>query len=214
MPQLKNYKSDLRAKYKRNFELALIATLALIIAAFKISPKSSRIVKNVTDIQDLIKIEDIQNTVQKTVPPPPKPPQIIAAAIDDLPEEIELDGIEIEQDAPPLPPPSVKPKIVDEDNIFVVVEQIPKPIGGIKAIQEKVEYTEIAKRTGLYGTVYIQAIIDKDGSVFEAQVLKGLGGGLDESALNAVKSTKFYPGKQRGKPVKVKMVIPIKFVLR
>jgi len=91
---------------------------------------------------------------------------------------------------------------------------MPAPIGGIKAIQEKVHYTDIARRIELQGTVYIQAKIDKNGNVVEASVLKGIGGGLDEEALNAVTSTKFTPGKQRGKPVKVKMVIPIKFVLR
>ncbi len=50
--------------------------------------------------------------------------------------------------------------------------------------------------------------------MINAIVKKGIGGGLDEEALNAVQNAKFVPGKQRGNPVKVKLVIPIKFVLR
>ncbi len=91
---------------------------------------------------------------------------------------------------------------------------MPYPIGGIQAIQEKVHYTEIGIRAGIKGTVYIEAIIDEEGNVINAIVKISIGGGLDEEALNAVLNTKFVPGKQRGKPVKVKLVIPIKFVLR
>lgn len=91
---------------------------------------------------------------------------------------------------------------------------MPVPIGGIQAIQQKLHFTEIAIRAGIEGTVFIQAIIDKNGNVAEAIVLKGLGAGLNEEALSAVKTTKFVPGKQRGRPVNVTMVIPIKFLLR
>ena len=91
---------------------------------------------------------------------------------------------------------------------------MPEPVGGLSAIQNKVKYTEIAKRTGLEGTVYIVAIIDENGRVIESIILKGIGRGLDEEALKAVSKTKFHPGLQRGKPVKVKITIPIKFVLK
>jgi len=57
-------------------------------------------------------------------------------------------------------------------------------------------------------------VIDKEGNVIDAKIIRDIGGGLGESAINAVRTTKFTPGKQRGKPVKVKITIPIKFVLR
>jgi protein TonB len=103
---------------------------------------------------------------------------------------------------------------VEDDAPFIWVEEMPKPIGGIRAIQEKVYYTEIAIRTGIEGTVFIEAVIDKEGNVIDAKIVRDIGGGLDESALKAVLATKFSPGKQRGKPVKVKVTIPIKFVLK
>ena len=91
---------------------------------------------------------------------------------------------------------------------------MPEPVGGLATIQNKVKYTEIAKRIGLEGIVYIEALIDENGNVIDSKIIKKIGGGLDQEALNAVASTKFHPGLQRGKPVKVRITIPIKFVLR
>ncbi len=215
MPSLKNPKADLRKVYYRTFEISLILSLVSIIAAFKFSPPASETKFLSEGTQEIIKIEDIENTVQKPdVPPPPKAPQIIAATVDDIADDIFLDDIsDIEPVRLPDKPPA-QPKIIDDNRIFEVVEEMPEPIGGIKAIQENVHYTEIARRAGVEGTVYIQARVNKQGSVVDATVLKGLGAGLDDEALNAVLSTKFIPGKQRGKPVNVQIVIPIKFVLR
>jgi len=91
---------------------------------------------------------------------------------------------------------------------------MPEPTGGMSSIHEKVYYTEIGKRAGVEGTVVIEAVVDKQGNIIDAFVKIGIGGGLDEVALDAVKNTKFHPGKQRGKPVIVRISIPIKFVLR
>ena len=215
MPSLKNPKADLRRIYYRTVELCVITVLVLLIAAFKFAPQisHSELIRN--EPPELITVEDIINTVQKPdVPPPPKAPEIIAASTDDLPDDVLLPDIDdVKPVKLPDKPPS-KPKIIEDDIIFEVVEEMPSPVGGLIAIQEKVHYTEIARRIGLEGTVYITATINKIGNVEDAVILKGLGGGLDEEALNAVLATKFNPGKQRGKPVNVKIVIPIKFVLR
>jgi len=216
MPSLKNPKADLRKIYHRTFELSLILSLAVIVAAFKFSPQVAKMESVKTDYQEIIRIENIINTVQKPdVPPPPKAPQIIAAAVDDLSDDIVLPDIDdVEPVKLPDKPPTHSKIIYDDEIIFEVVEEMPAPVGGLKSIQEKVHYTEIAKRIGLEGTVYIQAKIDKNGDVVDAIVLKALGAGLDVEELNAVKLTKFVPGKQRGKPVNVKMTIPVKFVLK
>ncbi len=94
-----------------------------------------------------------------------------------------------------------------------MVENMPGPIGGMFAIQEKIKYPEIAKRAGIQGKVIIQAFIDENGNVVHAKVLNGIGGGCDEMAVDAVKKTKFNPGTQNGKPVKVQVTIPIVFKL-
>jgi len=97
---------------------------------------------------------------------------------------------------------------------FVAVEEMPEPIGGIQAIQEKITYPEIAKRAGVEGKVYVLAFVDENGDVKKAQIIKGIGAGCDEAALDAVLKTKFKPGKQRGKPVNVQVSIPIVFKLQ
>lgn len=216
MPSLKNPKADLRKLYHRTFEISLIVSLAVIVAAFKFSPQAANSELFNEGTQEIIKIEDIVNTVQKPdVPPPPKAPQIIEATIDSPPDNFVPPDID---NYTPVPLPDVlqtKPKVdLSDETFFEVIEELPSPVGGLKSIQEKVHYTEIARRAGVEGTVYIQAKINKNGDVVDAIVLKGLGAGLNEEALNAVLATKFIPGKQRGKAVNVKMIIPIKFVLK
>ncbi|HEX7356315.1 MAG TPA: energy transducer TonB [Ignavibacteriaceae bacterium] len=107
------------------------------------------------------------------------------------------------------------PNLIYENNVFfVAVEEMPEPIGGLYAIQSKIKYPDEAKRNGVEGKVFIQAFIDETGNVVEAKVIKDAGYGLDEAALEAVKQTKFTPGKQKGKPVKVQVSIPIVFKLQ
>ena len=105
-------------------------------------------------------------------------------------------------------------KPINESNFSAVVEKMPGPIGGMFAIQEKIQYPEIAKRAGIQGKVIIQAFIDENGNVVHTKILNGIGGGCDEMAINAVKKTKFNPGMQNGKTVKVQVTIPIVFKLQ
>lgn len=107
---------------------------------------------------------------------------------------------------------SLKP--ISEKEYFTSVDEMPMPVGGLYSIQSKIKYPEEAKRNGVEGKVFIQAFIDEDGNVVEAKVIKGIGSGCDEVALDAVKQTKFTPGKQNGKPVKVQISIPIVFKLQ
>lgn len=105
-------------------------------------------------------------------------------------------------------------KPINENDYLPIAENMPGPIGGMYSIQEKITYPEIAKRAGLQGKVLIVAFIDEDGNVTHTKVVKGLGGGIDEMASDAVRKTKFNPGIQNGKPVKVQVTIPIVFKLQ
>ncbi|MCF8262406.1 MAG: energy transducer TonB [Melioribacteraceae bacterium] len=99
------------------------------------------------------------------------------------------------------------------DDFFVAVEQMPSPIGGISAIQQKIKYPEEAKLNGVQGRVFIKAFIDETGNVVRTEIIRGIGAGCDEVARKAVEETKFNPGKQRGKAVKTQVSIPILFKL-
>ena len=213
----KDPKADLRRMYKKVFEVSLIISLLLLIVAFKYFPDMGKSQIVLEGPQELFTVEDIENTKQENrPPPPPKPPIPIEAPSDDVLEDIEIASTEIDInaqiDAPP--PPKEEKKVEEEPTYFVAVEEMPEPIGGIQAIQSKIIYPEIAKRAGVEGKVYVLAFVNETGEVTNAKILKGLGAGLDEAALNAVKQTKFKPGKQRGKPVKVQVSIPIVFKLQ
>jgi protein TonB len=96
---------------------------------------------------------------------------------------------------------------------FVKLEEMPEPIGGIEAIQNKVIYPKEARDQGVQGKVYILAFINEKGIVDSTKIIKGIGGGCDEAAMNAIKQIKFKPGRQKGIPMKAQVAIPIMFKL-
>ena len=220
MPFFKTPKADLRAKYQRILEISLICSLIIMIVAFKFFPDLKKAETNIEGPQELFTVEDIQHTKQENrPPPPPKPPIPIEAPSDNVLEDIEIGSTEIDfsanVEAPPPPPPKEEKKIVEEEpQYFVAVEEMPEPIGGIAGIQSKIVYPEIAKRAGVEGRVYVLAFVDEEGNVTKVVTSKGIGAGCDEAAMEAVRKTKFKPGKQRGKPVKVQVSIPIVFRLQ
>ncbi|QQS34720.1 MAG: energy transducer TonB [Ignavibacteriales bacterium] len=107
-------------------------------------------------------------------------------------------------------------RVVEEEDeyVFFWSEELPEPIGGMVELQKKVHYTEFARKVGIEGRVIIEAVIGKDGIVKEAKVAVGLIEDLDQISLEAVRTTLFKPGLQRGKPVNVRINIPIAFKLR
>jgi protein TonB len=216
MALIKHPKADLRRKYKRMFEISLIISLVILIVAFKFFPDMGPGEFISEGPQELFTVEDIENTKQENrPPPPPKPPIPIEAPSEDVLEDIEISSTEIDFEAEiEAPPPPKEEKVEEEPTYFVAVEEMPEPIGGIQSIQSKIKYPEIAKRAGVEGKVYVLAFVDETGTVTDAKIIKGLGAGCDEEALNAVKQTKFKPGKQRGKPVRVQVSIPIVFKLQ
>jgi TonB family protein len=119
------------------------------------------------------------------------------------------DGTPVQVTPPVVPPVKVEKKVEEPPHYYAAVDEMPVPIGGITAIQSKIVYTEDARKAGIEGKIYLKAFIDERGIVNKVIIQKGLGAGLDEAALRAVKETRFKPGKQVGKPVKVQLVLAI-----
>jgi protein TonB len=207
---------NLNRSYKRALKISCIIVLLLVIAAFKFAPQSTVPQQIKPPDNNIPVIPEINPTNQPDQPPPPRPPVPVEAAINDEIVDIILPSTDINPDEniPDVPIPPKPPVIKDEIVPFYLLESAPEPVGGMKAIGAKIHYTELARRAGIEGTVTIEAILDKEGNVVQAFVKKGIGGGLDEIALQAVKDTKFIPGKQRGKPVKVSLSIPVRFRLQ
>lgn len=110
---------------------------------------------------------------------------------------------------PPVEQTSVK---IEADSIyFADVEVMPEPIGGMNTIYKKLVYPQEAKDKKIEGTVKILAYIEKNGEVSSAEVVEGIGYGCDENARLSVYYTRFKPGLQKGKRMKVQILIPIEF---
>lgn len=116
---------------------------------------------------------------------------------------------------------NLKIKVVskqDRDSIYNIVEQMPEFPGGaaemMTYLSGNIKYPEQAKDKGISGRVFLSFVVEKDGSVNQVKVVKGIGGGCDEEALRVVKAMpKWKPGLQKGKPVRVSYMLPITFKL-
>jgi protein TonB len=102
----------------------------------------------------------------------------------------------------------------EEEEVFVVVEQQPKLKGGLKSLQQKINYPDMARKAGIEGRVIVQFIVNEKGQVEDPKVIRGIGGGCDKEALRVVKEAEFEPGRQRGNPVRVQYSLPITFQLQ
>lgn len=92
-------------------------------------------------------------------------------------------------------------------------DNMPEPVGGLEGIYKLIEYPQTAIEAGVQGKVYLLTFVNEKGDVDDVKIVKGLGAGCDEAAINAVKQTKFKPGNSAGKDIKVKLSLQIQFKL-
>ena len=105
-------------------------------------------------------------------------------------------------------------KLVGEDGVYKSVDQPPKVEGGLASLTQDATYPAAAREQGLEGRVYVEAVVNPDGSVREAKVLRGLGEALDQEALRVVKNATFTPGTYNGEPVPARTTVWIQFRLQ
>ena len=108
--------------------------------------------------------------------------------------------------------------VVEDDAIFVVAENAPEFPGGEDSlyayIARNIVYPEAAKKEKIEGRVFVTFIVEKDGQVSSAKILRDIGGGCGEEAIRVVKSMpKWKPGTQRGNPVRFQFNLPVSFGL-
>jgi TonB family protein len=114
--------------------------------------------------------------------------------------------------------PEITYKPDDFNDIFTVVEEQPGFVGGeearIRFLQANIHYPDTAVKSGIQGKVFVCFVVEKDGSLGNVRVLRGIGGGCDEEAVRVVKMMpRWIPGRQRGVAVRVQFNLPIKFIL-
>ena len=203
--------------------IGMVITLALVWFAFEhktYDPEQIVIVQNT----QLDEEEDLILQTQRNEPPPPPPPPQQTTVIEIVEDDVEVDDIEI--DAETDDDEEIEEAVIQEeeaedekeDEIFVFVEDQPGYPGGdaarIKYLQENIKYPEMAKESGIQGTVYVTFVVEKDGRITSVKILRGIGGGCDEEAVRVIKKMPGWkPGKQRGRPVRVQFNMPVRFVL-
>ncbi len=210
----KNPEADLKLRYRKVIELSTVISLAIMIIVFQIMRTIKLEAEEAKNPDIKIEVEDIPQTEQiKLPPPPPKPSIPIPTESEDVPEDLTIettDFIDLTE-IPPPPPPAED----DGAAIFVPYDEPPMPIGGFAAIQRALKYPEIARKVGIEGRVIVHVLVDEKGNVVKTKILKSLGhSGCDEAAVNAIRSVKWKPAKQRDKPVKVWVSIPVIFKLK
>jgi protein TonB len=225
MEAKKTPKADLEKKRGLFVQIGLIVALAAMLVAFEWRTYDARQLDLAGRQAEAIEEEMIEITQQNKPPPPPAPPPTTTLI------NIVQDNVEIEDDfmidaeanqlteIPTYVPPAVtEEEEVAEAEIFTVVEDQPTFPGGdearIRFLTNNIKYPQMARESSIQGTVYVTFVVERDGSVTDVRILRGIGGGCDEEAIRVIKAMpKWIPGKQRGKPVRVQFNMPIKFTL-
>ncbi|MEQ8324755.1 MAG: energy transducer TonB [Vicingaceae bacterium] len=220
----KNPEADIQKKRPLYFEIGLVIVLAGVLIAFEWKSFEGEGYNlgqlNLEDIEE----EIIPITQQNQPPPPPPPPPQVQEILNIVEDDVEIeDELEIDSEADEDTEIEIiqYEEVVEEEEIFTVVEQMPSFPGGTeklyKYMYDNIRYPEVAKEAGIQGTVYISFVVEKDGTIADVKVLRGIPGGkmCDDEAVRVVKKMpNWSPGKQRGKSVRVSYNLPVKFRLR
>ena len=223
MEAKKNPKADLNKKTTLFLNIGLVISLSLVIMAFEWRFYDDGELMDLGQVSD--EFEDVME-IPPTEQPPPPPPKIQQPEIIEVPDEEEIEEeIEVDLDVEITEETVVEEIVFDEpveeevaEEIFTIVEDQPNPKGGMAAFYEyvgkKLKYPAQARRMGIEGKVFVEFVVDKDGSITDVKAIKGIGAGCDEEAIRVIQTApKWNPGKQRGRPVKVRMILPITFKL-
>lgn len=224
MEAKKNPNADLSKKTGLFLNIGFVVSLLLVIAAFEWKSYEK------SDLLELGQVNDDfeeMTEVPLTQQPPPPPPKIKQPEIIEVPDEEEIEEeIEVDLDVEITEDTEIDEVVFEEpveeeetDEIFQIVENPASFKGGIGAfyqyVQKNMKYPSQAQRMGLEGKVFVQFVVGKDGKITDVTVLRGIGAGCDEEAIRVLKNSPAWsPGKQRGRPVRQRMVLPITFKLQ
>ncbi len=223
----KSPKADLESKRNIFVQIGLVVALGLCLLAFEWTTKVEQAASLGTVAEQEVEDEIIPITRQEEVKPPPPPPPKVVEVLNIVEDDVEIeDELEIQDtEADEETVIDVAPVIQEEEEeeeegqVFFIVEDMPEFPGGELALRKfianAIKYPVIAQENGIQGKVYVNFVVDKDGSVQSARIARGVDASLDKEALRVVNNLpKWKPGKQRGKPVRVSYTVPISFVLQ
>lgn len=223
----KSPKADLENKKSTWLLVGYVVVLAVMFVAFEWTKRDVKIDTSqaLTDVVFEEEIIPVTETPQQQAPPPPEAPKVadMLEIVDDKAEveetviaNTEELGQKVEVKYVPV---KVEEEEPEEQTIFEVVENMPEFNGGQAALMQylakNIKYPTIAQENGTQGRVIVQFVVNKDGSIVDAKVVRSVDPYLDKEALRVINSMpKWKPGMQRGKPVRVKYTVPVMFRLQ
>ncbi|WP_251968612.1 energy transducer TonB [Parabacteroides sp. AD58] len=226
----KSPKADLEGGIGMSILMGMIVGLAVLFVGFEWSTKDVQVVTADEGVADIIAEEEIEITRPENTPPPPPPPPAPAVTevlnvVDDDVELEQQDIISSEDDASAAQTETFVAPVVEEEEeesaqqIFTVVEKQPEFPGGtaelFKYLSKAIKYPVIAQENGIQGRVVCSFVVNRDGSIVDIQVMRGVDPSLDKEAVRVISEMpKWKPGEQRGKPVRVRFILPVQFRLQ
>lgn len=232
---------QLRKKYNRVVMFAtligvFILTMAILIPYLQASTAAKHKSRDAKEVIAEMS-NDLQNQEAPPPPPPPPPPPAEQQTVVKYVAPVVVDSMKVEDESKLMisdeqVATTVNKEVVEvveqkqeevvveqkEEEVFVVVEEMPEFPGGTLALRQylasAVKYPVVAQENGIQGKVYVNFVVEKDGSVTKAKIARGVDPSLDAEALRVVSTLpRWKPGKQRGAPVRVSYTVPISFKL-
>lgn len=227
----KSKSADLEKNIITYFLMGAVVALSVLFVAFNWG-KSNFEKKEIVQDQVIEEIEDIQITPPEENTPPPPPPEqpVVVETLQIVEDDVEVADVEIvsvdddpsklqQTFTPPAPSQRGREEVVEDNTIFEFLEEMPEFPGGagemMKWLGKNIKYPAIAQENNIQGRVMVSFVVERDGSVSDVKVIRGVDPSLDKEAIRVVKAMpKWKPGMQTGKPVRARFNLPVTFKLR
>lgn len=232
----KSQKADLEGKKSTSMLIGYVLVLAAIFVAFEWTQREKKVVElepvfTSNFEEDMIPITTQQQEI--TAPPPAAAPKI-AEVLNIVDNETELVEEEVETSeevnqaistthgtgaAASTGPTGPVVEVVEDETIYQIVEENPSFPGGdaacMKWLAENIKYPPICVEQGIQGRVIATFVVNRDGSIVDIEIVRSPDPYLSKEAERVLKMMpRWKPGKQRGKPVRVKFSLPVMFRLQ
>ena len=225
----KSPKADLEVNRSTYVLTGLVMAFAFMYIAFEWTETEVLRFESPRDLYDMVEFDLIPHAV---APPPDIPPPQVPTATTVVVREVfhvvdnsakttaVLTVTEEMDDIPVVAPPTATNAAENpEEVVYISVEELPSFPGGNQAridfINSMIKYPTVAQDAGIQGIVYVSFIVNRDGKIVDIQVPRGIHESLDNEVIRVIQlMPPWNPGKQRGKPVRTKIFLPVRFNLQ
>jgi protein TonB len=203
------------------FNIGLVVAIGLVLIVFEWETvESTSEVRLESGVGSFEEVLDVTLTYQE----PPPPPKLQAIKIIEVPDDEDIEesiviDLDIDLDEEAVIQELVVEDAPDEevaDEVFSIVEVMPSFPGGnaefYEYISKNLKYPKKAIKANVEGKVIVRFVVDENGDISDIEILKGIGFDCDEEAVRVLQSSPDWnPGKQRGRNVKVRVMVPLTF---